>query len=128
MLTVEDRNGVDTIRNALVDAILRGDADSYAECFTSDGVVMHPDSPHVRGRNALRQYVNQMFSVVKVTKLVLTPVIVGGGNGFAYEVGVQEVAIEPPDVRFKAQRQHLHVYERQQDGTWLVAAAMSGNQ
>ena len=128
MLTVDDRDGIDTIRNALVDAILRGDADSYAECFTSDGVLMHPDSPPVRGREALRQYVTQMFSVVEITKLVLTPVILEGGNGVAYEMGVQEAAMEPLDPRFKTERQHLHVYERQQEGTWLVAAAMSGNQ
>ena len=112
MLTVDDRDGIDTIRNALVDAILRGDADSYAECFTSDGVLMHPDSPPVRGREALRQYVTQMFSVVEITKLVLTPVILEGGNGVAYEMGVQEAAMEPLDPRFKTERQHLHVYER----------------
>ena len=29
---------------------------------------------------------------------------------------------------FKKDRQYLHAYERQEDGTWKVAAAMSGNQ
>jgi ketosteroid isomerase-like protein len=67
-------------------------------------------------------------SLPSVTRLVLTPLIVDGAHGVAFEVGVQDVAIEPANDKFKPARQHLHVYGKQADGTWKIAAAMSGNQ
>jgi uncharacterized protein (TIGR02246 family) len=112
----------------LVSSILDGDVEAYVESFTDDGVLMHPESPQVRGETAIRAYVSAVFSAVKVTHLELTPSVVEGGGGFAFEVGVQRVAVEPSDDKFKTERQHLHVYRKQSDGSWRIAAAMSGNQ
>ncbi len=127
MLSPDDRQRIERVRVALRDAILTGDADAYVACFTPDAFVMHQDSPYVRGTEAIKEHTQQIFDVVQVTKLELSPVVVAGGDGLAYEVGVQEVAIEPPMDAFKSNRKHLHVYQRQADSTWRIAAAMSSN-
>jgi uncharacterized protein (TIGR02246 family) len=127
MLTSEDRRAIDQVRTDLCDAILRGDADAYVACFTPDAFVMHQDTPYVQGRDAIKEHTEQIFSMVSVKKLLLTPALVAGAAGLAYEVGVQEVAIEPGMDAFRSRRKHLHVYERQADGTWKIAAGMSSN-
>jgi uncharacterized protein (TIGR02246 family) len=123
----EDLEKIDAARSAVVSAILAGDADAYAACYTPDGVVIHPDSPYVRGRRALRYYAQQIFEALKVTRLVNSSVIIAGGGNSAYEVGTQEIGIEPADTKFKPNRQYLLVYEKQLDGSWKVAAGMSAN-
>ena len=60
MLTADDRSGIDSVRAALRDAILSGDADAYAACFTSDAFVMHQDSPYVQGVEAIKEHTEQL--------------------------------------------------------------------
>ena len=127
-LSANDRHGIAAIRSDLVSAILAGDSSAYAQCFTADGILMHPDTPLVRGREALKAYGAQVFAVVNVTKLVLTPITVRSTRDTAFEVGVQELAITPANDKFTSQRQYIHVYEKQPDGMWKIPAAMSGNQ
>jgi uncharacterized protein (TIGR02246 family) len=127
MLTDKELKGIDSAREAIRVAILKGDAEAYALAFTEDGVVMHPDSPLVQGREALRNYVTELFSMVSIAKLEFHPVIVEGNVETAYEIGRQKVSASPASDKFKEDRQHLHVYERGSDGVWRIAAAMSGN-
>ena len=124
----DDKGAIEALRESLVRAILDGDAQAYANSYAPDGIVMHPDALLVQGSSALLEYAKAMFAAVKVTMLVLKPIRVVGEGSVAYEVGVQEAAIEPPNEQFKNDRQYLHAYERQEDGTWKVASAMSGNQ
>lgn len=128
MLSPEDLRGIDRVRSDLRHAILEGNVDAYAACFTSDAFLMHQDrSPYVRGLEAIEEHTLQVFQAVKVTKLELEPLLVKGTDGVAYEIGVQEVAIEPAIDAFKSKRKYLHVYEKQADGTWKIAAGMSSN-
>ena len=127
-LAEADETAIRKLREALVQAILVGDAAAYAACYAADGVVMHPDSPFVKGTAALLEYSKAMFDAVRVTKLALTPLTIVGEGGVAFEMGVQDCGIEPPNEHFKEKRQYLHAYQRQEDGAWKIAAAMSGNQ
>ena len=127
MLDPDTRKRIEEARSAAVSAVLAGIAEAYADCYTTDGVVIHPDTPYIRGRPAIRQYAAKLFKTLKVTRCVLTPVIVGGSGDIAYEVGTQELSIEPPDERFKVNRQYVFVYEKQADGSWKIAVGESGN-
>ena len=127
-LSREDQDAIEALRDSLVRAILAGDAEAYANSYAPDGIVMHPEAPLVQGSSALLEYAKAMFAAVRVTRLVLQPIRLVGEGRVAYEVGVQEASIEPPNAQFKKDRQYLHAYERQVGGTWKVAAAMSGNQ
>lgn len=124
----DDRVAVLKLRDALVQSILDGDADAYAGSFDPDGIVMHPDTPFVQGSVSLLEYAKAFFAAAKVTKLVLTTISLAGDGNVAFEVGVQDLRAQPADEHFKEKRQYLHAYQRQPDGTWKIAAAMSGNQ
>lgn len=128
MLSDADRAAIDALRERLRKSIIEGDAQAYTSCFSEHAVLMHPDSPQVVGREAIGDYAAQMFDMVRVPLLNLVPVSLVGDGDLAYEVGVQECEVDPPLPGFKKERQHLHVYERGADGSWSVAAAMSGNQ
>ena len=126
MLSQQDRLGIAVVREKLVNAILDGDVDAYVESFAADCVLIHPERPQVRGEAAIRAHATAAFSAVKITELQLTPIVVDGGGGFAFEVGVQHIAVEPSDGEIKTERQHLHVYAKQGNGSWRVLAAMTG--
>ena len=127
-LSNDDTAAIDALRDHLVRAILAGDVNAYVRSYAMDGIVMHPETPLVRGDAALREYATALFRAVRVSTLVLTPLQVVGDGGVAFEVGVQDCAIQPSNEHFKRKRQYLHAYRRQPDGTWKIAAAMSGNQ
>ena len=127
MLKDEDRSGVEQAREAIVSAILNQDPDAYAMSFTEDGILIHPESPFVRGRKALRSYVAEIFRNAKVTQLEISPLVVEGNEDTAYEVSTQLAKVEPASDQFKEERQHIHVYRKESDGVWRIAAAMSGN-
>ena len=128
MLSDDDRRAIDALRERLRASIVSGDVDQYVTCFAEDGIIMHPETPQVRGRSSIAEYAAGFFENVRVPMLNFTPVSVIGDGRYAYEVGTQECEVEPALPGFKRQRQHLHVYERGEDGSWYVAAAMSGNQ
>jgi uncharacterized protein (TIGR02246 family) len=128
MLSAADQGEIAALRERLRSSIVDGDAEVYTSCFADDGVIMHPDSPQVRGRAAIAAYAAGMFEMVELPLLELTPVSVVGDGDLAFEVGTQECVMEPALPGFKRERQHLHVYQRAEDGEWYIAAAMSGNQ
>jgi uncharacterized protein (TIGR02246 family) len=127
MLKDEDRSGVEQARGLIVSAILNQDPDAYAMSFTEDGIVIHSGSPLVRGRNAIRSHVAEVFRSARVTQLEISPLVVEGNEDTAYEVSTQFMKVEPASDKFKEERQHIHVYRKESDGVWRIAAAMSDN-
>lgn len=128
MLSAEDRDAIRDLRERLRASIVSGDTEAYAACFAEDAVLMHPDSPQVRGRATIAEYARAMFDAVSVPELDLTEVVLEGDADFAFEVGTQHCVVEPSMPGFKRERQHIHTYRKDSDGAWYIAAAMSGNQ
>jgi uncharacterized protein (TIGR02246 family) len=126
-LTAEDREAIDALRTALVQAILDGDAATYASLCTEDVQLLHPDGPIITGSAALEEHNAAIFELVDVIALTLNPMEVFGAGDFAYEVGTQEVAIEPSDERFRGKRKYVHVLRRQSDGAWRFKVLISNN-
>ena len=128
MLDADDREAIRDLRERLRTSIVTGDTTAYSMCFAEDAVLMHPDSPPVRGRAAIAAYVAAMFDVVSVPELDFSEVTLEGSDDFAFEVGTQHCVVEPAMPGFKRERQHVHAYRKGVDGTWSIAVAMSGNQ
>lgn len=126
MLSDSDRKAIDNLRERLRRAILAGSTDSYLSCLTDDAVILHPDSPHVRGKEALASYLAAMVEAVTVVDLEFHPSIIEGDGELAYEVATQQCEVDSALPGFARDRQHLHMY-RKKEGAWLLAAAMSGN-
>jgi uncharacterized protein (TIGR02246 family) len=115
------------LRTALVQAIEGGDAARYAFLCTEDVRLLHPGAPLVTGLAELQAHNAAVFGAVKVIKLALSPVVVYGEGDLAYEVGTQELAIEPSMPGFRSARKYVHVLRRGTDGRWRFAALMSND-
>ncbi len=126
-LTDADREQLDALREALREAILAGDSAKHAQLCTDDVLLMHPGTPIVSGREAVRQHEEEIFALVTVKKLEVVPVSTSGTGWLAYEVGTQELATEPALEGFAAKRKYAHVMRKQADGTWKFAVLMSND-
>jgi len=64
VLSESDRQGIEHVRTALREAILGGDAEAYAACYTADGFVMHQDTPYVQGTAAIKEHTQELLGQV----------------------------------------------------------------
>jgi len=126
-LTPEDLTAIDELRDAVTSAIVAGDAAAYANLCTEDVRLLHAGSQIITGRAELEAHNAAMFEAVSVTSLVLTPLETYGTGDLAYEVGTQELSIEPTVPEFAGSRKYVHVFRRGSDGQWRFAALMSNN-
>lgn len=126
-LSTSDLQAITALRTALVEAITAGDAAEYAALCTEDVQLLHPNAPLVTGRADLEAHNAAIFDAVKVINLVLSPVVVSGAGDLAYEVGTQELVIEPSMPGFRSTRKYVHVLKRGTDGVWRFAVLMSND-
>ncbi len=124
-LTAEDIAAIDNLRDALTNAIIAGDAATYASLCTEDVRLLHAGSPIITGRAELEAHNAEIFETVTVEGLKLTPVELYGTGDLAYEVGTQELTIEPEVPTFRGSRKYVHVFRRGADGKWRFATLMS---
>jgi uncharacterized protein (TIGR02246 family) len=106
---------------AYVDAAISGDASRWAALYASDAVIMPPNSPTLHGRGAIEAWLKAL--PVVITEAEGEALEVDGTGDFAFVRGTFTMSMEVPSSR-QTVRQHgkfLHIYTRQQDGTWLLA-------
>ena len=126
-LSAADPDTIASLRRALVDAIVAGDAAAYADLCTEDVRLLHPGAPLISGRAELEDHNAAMFEAITVTGLKLSPVVVYGVGDLAYEVGTQELSIHPAMPGFSSTRKYTHVLRRGSDGQWRFAVLMSND-
>ncbi len=126
-LTAEDIAAIANLRDALTNAIIAGDAATYASLCTEDVRLLHAGSPIITGRAELEAHNAAIFETVTVKSLKLTAVKVYGTGDLAYEVGTQQLTIEPAVSTFVGSRKYVHVFRRGADGKWRFATLMSNN-
>lgn len=126
-LSASDLQAIAALRTALVEAIKAGDAAKYASLCTEDVQLLHPNAALVTGRAELQAHNAAIFEAVRVINLILSPVVVSGAGDVAYEVGTQELAIEPSMPGFSSARKYVHVLKRGADGVWRFAVLMSND-
>ena len=126
-LTAEDVAAISDLRDALTNAIIAGDAATYAALCTEDVRLLHAGSPIITGKAELEDHNAEIFEAITVKSLKLTPVEVYGTGDLAYEVGSQYLEIEPSAPNFGSSRKYVHVFRRGADGKWRFASLMSNN-
>ena len=126
-LSPEDREAIADLRSAVIDAIVAGDAAAYAALCTDDVKLLHSGVPLITGRAELEAHNAAMFEAVTVTSLKLSPVDLYGVGDLAYEVGTQELSIEPAVPGFSSSRKYVHVLRRSADGQWRFTALISND-
>lgn len=126
-LSAADLDAIASLRQAVIEAIVAGDAAAYADLCTEDVRLLHANAPLITGREELRAHNAAMFEAVTVTSLKLTAVEVSGVGDLAYEVGTQELSISPEIPGFSSSRKYVHVLRRGAAGRWRFAALISND-
>ena len=95
--------------------------DSIMPRFSDDAVLLFPDMPDARGRDAVREALKQGFDAVAIESLETEIDTIEVFDDVAYEWGrYTERMAESGKPAVTAQGRYLMRWQRQGDGTWKV--------
>lgn len=84
------------INRAFEEAVRKGDADRLAQLYTSDAMVMPPDGPFVKGRDAIRDLWSGVIRDLGLRDVKLQTVSLEIAGDTACEVGEGQLTLQPP--------------------------------
>jgi uncharacterized protein (TIGR02246 family) len=118
----EIRN-IDQIAETAMKAAVARDFETWSALFLDDGVVYPPNEPAVKGRAAIRAWLEKF---PPITEFKLVHVKVDGREDLAYVLGTYAMTITPPGAPgpVKDSGKFVTVVRRQADGRWLTAVDM----
>jgi erythromycin esterase len=117
-----DTEAINEMRERESTAFLGADADSYVALFTDDCVVMPPGGSRIRGRAALRSWlegVHDQSAFANGKTESLATIVVAGWAWELYEARrtlAPRAGGEAVEKRYRG----MHIYRRQPDGTWRI--------
>ncbi len=117
---------VNELRERESAAFLGGDADSYVALFTDDCAVTPPSGSRMRGRAALRSWLEGVHDQSTFTGGAIEPrmtIAVGGWALDLYEAS-RSVAPRAGGDAVEEHYRGMHIYRRQPDGSWRIAQAI----
>lgn len=119
----EERAAVEQTTATFHDALRNNDLERFMS-FVADNVSFMPaGEPPVRGRPALRAWMERFLTQYRTTSLVLANREVMVGNGWAVELGTYEWGLAPaaggPTTTDRGN--YMQVWQRQPDGSWRFA-------
>lgn len=119
-LSETDLKKIDDVKQRAVNAALARDFATWAALFLDDGVVNPPNEPAVKGRAAIRAWLEKF---PPMTEFKLNNEKVEGREDLAYVLGTYTMTITPPGAPgpVKDSGKFVTVVRRQQDGRWLSA-------
>jgi uncharacterized protein (TIGR02246 family) len=122
-LSQEDVRKIDEVTQAAVKAALAKDFATWAALFLDDAVVNPPNEPAVKGRAAIRAWLEKF---PPITEFKLNNVKVEGREDLAYVLGTYTMTTTPPGAPgpVKDSGKYVTVVRRQPDGRWLAAVDM----
>jgi ketosteroid isomerase-like protein len=112
---MEVKQAIEKKNEAVRNAYDRGDSAGCVSVFLEDAVMLPPDQPMVRGREAIRELIQGWIDNIGGT--MRNPMMEYGVEGdLAYQVATYafESKTAPDEGKF------LEIFRRQQDGTWKV--------
>ena len=118
-----DVRKIDEATQTAMKAALAKDFATWAALFLDDAVVNPPNEPAVKGRAAIRVWLEKF---PPITEFKLNNVKVEGREDLAYVLGTYTMTIAPPGAPgpVKDSGKFVTVLRRQADGQWLVAVDM----
>lgn len=105
------------------------DLDRYVSFYADDAVLLWPGAPMVKGRAAIRKFMQVFFSMPDFSLSFETAhVEVSLSGDFAYTCGTNKVTLADLNgKRIKDSGKYLTVYKKQSGGTWKVVADMGNS-
>jgi uncharacterized protein (TIGR02246 family) len=122
-LSEADVRKIDEATQTAVKAALAKDFATWATLFLDDAVVNPPNEPAVKGRAAIRAWLEKF---PPITEFKLNNEKVEGREDLAYVLGTYTMTIVPPGAPgpVKDSGKFVTVLRRQPDGRWLAAVDM----
>ena len=126
--TATDEAAIAQVREREVTALNGSQPDSQLAVLTEDAVMMPPDQPEVRGREALRSWAQGMMDRFTVSgRYTGADVVVAGDWAFERYTGMMTLTPRAGGTPIVNRVKGIHVYQRQPDGTWLIARDVLNN-
>jgi uncharacterized protein (TIGR02246 family) len=122
-LSEADLKKIDDVTQTAMNAALARDFATWAALFLDDAVVNPPNEPAVKGRAAIRAWLEKF---PPITEFKLNNEKVEGREDLAYVLGTYTMTITPPGAPgpVKDSGKFVTVVRRQRDGSWLGAVDM----
>jgi uncharacterized protein (TIGR02246 family) len=122
-LSQADLRKIDDVTQTAVNAALARDFATWAALFLDDAVVNPPNEPAVKGRAAIRAWLEKF---PPITEFKLKNEKVEGRDDLAYLLGTYTMTITPSGAPgpVKDSGKFVTVVRRQLDGRWLCAVDM----
>ena len=122
-LSEGDLRKIDEITQTAVNAALARDFATWAALFLDDGIVSPPNEPAVKGRAAIRTWLEKF---PPITEFKLNNEKVEGREDFAFVLGTYTMTITPPGAPgpVKDSGKFVTVVRKQGDGRWLCLVDM----
>ena len=122
-LSQADVRKIDEATQTAMKAALAKDFATWAALFLDDAVLNPPNEPAVKGRVAIRAWLEKF---PPVTEFKLNNEYVEGREDLAYVLGTYTMTISPPRAPgpVKDSGKFVTVLRRQPDGRWLAAVDM----
>jgi uncharacterized protein (TIGR02246 family) len=122
-LSQTDVRKIDEATEIAMKAAVAQDFATWAALFLDDGVVYPPNEPAVKGRAAIRAWLEKF---PPITEFKLNNVKVEGCAELAYVLGTYTMTITPPGAPgpVNDSGKFVSVVRRQADGRWLLAVDM----
>ncbi len=117
---MEIRQAIEDFNARYVEAFNRGDAAALAAFYTEDATMLPPNSPAVRGKQAIEADYKHVFAT-GVRNLSLDTVEVSSDGNLAYHVGTYSVDVPSKDgTTMRDTGKEVDIYKRQADGSWKL--------
>jgi uncharacterized protein (TIGR02246 family) len=122
-LSEADLKKIDDVTQTAMNAALARDFATWAALFLDDAVVNPPNEPAVKGRAAIRAWLEKF---PPITEFKLNNEKVEGREDLAYVLGTYTMTITPPGAPgpVKDSGKFVTVVRKQPDGRWLGAVDM----
>lgn len=116
----EARTAIEAANTAFSAAFARGDTKAVAAMYTSDAIVLPPDSEMIRGNEAIGAFWKTTRES-GVRAAALTTVEVERSGDVAYELGKVSLTIQPEGKEPTTEvAKYVVVWKRQADGSWKL--------
>ncbi len=113
--------GLEEAFGKFMEAALAEDAAGVAERYAPDAVLIPPDHPVIRGREAIRVFFQANFARYEVEDAGLTVDEINVCGDWAFARGSVALSVTSQKTKAFAINRFLAVYQKQPDGSWRIA-------
>lgn len=108
--------------DAYVKAVRENNWTAWADFYVPDALVLAPNAPAIRGRDAMVEWARALPPVTSFTR---TSDEVEGSGDIAYLRGGYQWVLSPPNgPAMPDSGKYIQIWRRQPDGTWKIVRAI----